>query len=112
MSYPNNMYSIAMNLLLPPVNMKVPHVAEVMGIPYSTLTKWKRDALSAQGAKKRQGKSTKPIVRLKVAQRIKRDPSGSGSQPTRTRNRSVQNVRSTPIGTDAHGILKLLAEDY
>ena len=112
MSYPNNMYSIAMNLLLPPVNMKVPHVAEVMGISYPTLSKWKRDALSAQGAKKRQGKSTTTSVRLKVAQRIKRDPSGSSSQPTRTRNRSVQIVRATPIETDAHVISKLLAEDY
>ena len=112
MSYPKNMYSIAMNLLLPPVNMKVPRVAEVMGIPYPTLSKWKRDALSSQGAKKSQGKSTTTSVRLKVAPRIKRNPSGSASQPTRTRNRSVQNVRATPIETDAHVTWKLLAEDY
>ena len=112
MSYPNNMYRIAMNLLLPPVNMKVPHVAEVMGIPYPTLSKWKRDALSAQGAKERQGKSTTTSLHLKVAHRIKRDKSDSASQPTRTRNRSVQNVLVTPIENDAHVISKLLAEDY
>ena len=104
MSYPNNMYSIAMNLLLPPVNMKVPHVAEVMGISYPTLSKWKIDALSAQGAKKRQGKSTTTCVRLKVAQRIKRDPSDSASKSTRKRTRTVHKLGETPIRSEAHGI--------
>ena len=112
MSYPNNMYRIAMNLLLPPVNMKVPHVAEVMGIPYPTLSKWKRDALSAQSATERQGKSTTASLRTKVAQRITREKSCSVSQPSRTRTKSVQNVSVTPIETDAHVISKSLAEDY
>ena len=112
MSYPKNMYSTAINLLLPPVNMKVPLVAEVMGIPYSTVSKWKRDALSAQGAKKRQGKSTTTCVRRKSSHRFKMKPSDSASKSTRTRTRSVHKLGETPIRSEAHGISELLAEDY
>ena len=101
-----------MNLLLPPVNMKVPLVAEVLGIPYPTLSKWKRDALSAQGAKKRQGKSTTTSVRWKNSHRFKMKPSDSASKSTRTRTRSVHKLGETPIRSEAHGISESLAEDY
>ncbi len=112
MSYPNNIHSIAMNLLLPPVNMKVPQVAKVMGIPYPTLSKWKRDALSDLWAKKGQGKSTTTSVCMKLTPRITRDSSSAASQSTRSRNGPVQNVLATSIRTDARVISKGLAEDY
>lgn len=112
MSYPKNMYSIAMNLLLPPVNMKVPLVAEVMGIPYPTLYKWKRDALAAQGAKLRQGKSTTTSIRWKNSHHFKIKPSDSASKSARTRTGSVLKLGETTLESEANGISESLAEDY
>ena len=103
MSHPNNTYRIAMNLLLPPVSMNVPRVVRVMEIPYSTLNKWKKDALSAQVAAKHQGKCTTTTVRFKPASRIKMDPRVLASQPFQTRKWQVQKVRA---------ISKSLAKDY
>jgi hypothetical protein len=103
MSHPNNTYRIAMNLLLLPVSMNVPSVVRVMEVPYATLYKWKRDALSAQVAAKRQGKCTTTTVRLNPASRIKMDRRSAVSQPTRTRKWQVQKVRA---------ISKSLVEDY
>ncbi len=112
MSYPKNMYSIAMNLLLPPVSMKIPLVAGVMGIPYPTLYKWKRDALSSQGAKKSQGKSMTTSVRWNKSHRFKIKPSDSGSKSDRTRTSSVLKLGETRLESEVNGISESLAEDY
>ena len=50
MSYPDNIYRIAINLLLPPVSLKVPRVVDIMDIPYPTLYKWKKVAETAAKA--------------------------------------------------------------
>jgi hypothetical protein len=112
MSYSKDIHRIALNLLLPPESMTVTRAVAVMNIPYTTLYKWKKDAESDQGGKKRQGKSTTPTVCSKLTTRIKRDSSRAPSQSTRARSGPVQNILGTPIGTDPRVISKGLAEDY
>ena len=112
MSHPAQVHRIAINLLLPPVSLESSIVASAMGIPYQTIYKWKKDALSAQVGKKRQGKSTTTIPGLKRAARIKKDPNIATSQPIRMRTRPNKHIHVSPTRGGYAEILKRLAEDY
>lgn len=112
MSHPVEIHRIAVKLLLPPISLETPKVAAVLEIPYQTVHKWKKDALSAQVGKKRQGKSTTTITGLKRASRIKKDPILATSQPIRMRKRPNEHINASSTRGGYAEILKRLAEDY
>ena len=100
MSHPAHIQRIAVNLLLPPISLETPKVAAALEIPYQTIHKWKKDALAAQEAKKRQDKSMPATKESKRASQIKKDPSSAASQPTRTRTRPNEHIHASSTQGD------------
>ena len=108
MSHPAHIHEIAVRLLLPPISVETTSVAAALGISYQTIYKWKKDALAAQDATKRQDKSTPTTKGSKRASQIKKDPSSAASQPTRTRTRSNEHIRVSSTRGDDDKNFKLI----
>jgi predicted site-specific integrase-resolvase len=108
MSHDKSIYNIAMNLLLPPVSMKISRVATVLSVPYQTVYKWNKDRLLENPTVK-QVRNTPALTNSRgSAKRTKIVP----SRASRKNNLPNQNTDSIMSKVDKCKVLTHLVEDY